>query len=252
MEFSQFTSIYKTHTATLHTLAMWRTLLRPLGRCMVAGRESALELGSRRTLSALSSPLRPTASTAPSPALLTALRSRSTVAPAGSAQTVAPAGSAGSPGERSDAATEGEALSGRALILRHFVDPYELDPDQPPPGRRWRAAECRLKSNADLRKLWVVLMRERNMLASTKHYHRKNKSIMSMKYRHRYSAVRKSMRMIKIVLAEREKEAKAKKEPPKPSGEPPAGLTARGLRRWEFIRRGKPKKAAQGEDSDEV
>ena len=226
---------------------MWRTLLRPLGRCMVVGRESALELGSRRTLSALSFPLRATASasTTPSPALLTALRTRSTVAPAGSA---------GSPGERSHAAsaTEGEALSGRALILRHFVDPYELDPDQPPPGRRWRAAECRLKSNADLRKLWVVLMRERNMLASTKHYHRKNKSIQSMKYRHRYSAVRKSMRMIKIVLAERENEAKAKKEPPAPSGEPPAGLTARGLRRWEFIRRGKPKKAAKGENSDEV
>ena len=58
-----------------------------------------------------------------------------------------------------------ETASREALL--QFIDPYEKDPDRGEPGRRWRAAELRLKSNEDLQKLWIVLLRERNMLHST-------------------------------------------------------------------------------------
>ena len=61
----------------------------------------------------------------------------------------------------------------------------------------------RLKSNDDLGKLWVVLMRERNMLYSTRMLHRKNKS--KMPHSDRLPKVRKSMAMIKVVLSERER-----------------------------------------------
>ena len=96
-----------------------------------------------------------------------------------------------------------------------FIDPYELDPDLAPPGRRWHAAEIRLKSNEDLQKLWVVLMRERNMLHSTRMMHRKQKT--SMPHRIRIAETRKSMAMIRIVLnerqlAKRERDTRIKKE----------------------------------------
>jgi len=79
-----------------------------------------------------------------------------------------------------------------------FIDPYELDPDLAEPGRRWHAAEIRLKSNEDLQKLWVVLLKERNMLYSTKLLHRKRQT--TMPHRGRLKATRKSMAMIKLVL----------------------------------------------------
>ncbi len=88
--------------------------------------------------------------------------------------------------------------------LRQFVDPYELDPDTELPGRRWRAAEIRLKSNEDLQKLWVVLMRERNMLQSAKMLHRVRKT--KMPHPERIRNTRKSMAMIKVVLGERARE----------------------------------------------
>ena len=116
----------------------------------------------------------------------------------------------------------------KSSVLDHFVDPYELDPDLPAPGtpthpapvsafaslpqrrllslhagRRWSAAELRLKSNEDLCKLWVVLMRERNMLYSTRMLHRKNKT--TMPHPDRLPKVRKSMAMVKVVLGERER-----------------------------------------------
>ena len=90
-----------------------------------------------------------------------------------------------------------------------FTDPYELDPELPEPGRRWSAAEMRLKSSQDMSKLWVVLMRERNMLYSARMEHRKNKT--KMKYTDRLSKVRKSMAMIKVVLGERERALDAAK-----------------------------------------
>ena len=98
-----------------------------------------------------------------------------------------------------------------------FTDPYELDPELPEPGRRWSAAEMRLKSSEDMSKLWIVLMRERNMLYSARMAHRLNKT--KMLHTDRLAKVRKSMAMIKVVLGERERaldaakfEARAAKE----------------------------------------
>lgn len=95
-----------------------------------------------------------------------------------------------------------ERVTRDAMI--QFVDPYELDPDMPEPGRRWHAAEIRLKSNEDLQKLWIILLKERNMLHSTRLLHRKRKT--TMPHRSRLTATRKSMAMIKLVLHERQLE----------------------------------------------
>jgi len=95
-------------------------------------------------------------------------------------------------------------------FLELFVDPYEVDPDLPPPGRRWSAAEIRLKSDADLQKLWVVLMRERNMLYSVKMLHDKRKT--SMPHPDRLHKARKGMTMIKRVLGERDRQADGARE----------------------------------------
>ena len=59
----------------------------------------------------------------------------------------------------------------------------------------------RRKSGADLQKLWVTLMKERNMLHSTRMLHQKRKT--KMPHRDRIQKVRKSMAMIKVVLGER-------------------------------------------------
>jgi hypothetical protein len=57
---------------------------------------------------------------------------------------------------------------------------------------------------ADLQKLWIVLLKERNMLHSTRLLHRKRKT--TMPHRSRLTATRKSMAMIKLVLHERQLE----------------------------------------------
>lgn len=95
-----------------------------------------------------------------------------------------------------------EAATQEAMM--QFIDPYEVDPDLGAPGRRWHAAEMRLKSNEDLQKLWVVLMRERNMLATTLMMHRKRGT--QMPYFERVRNTKKSMAMIKVVLGERQRE----------------------------------------------
>jgi len=94
-----------------------------------------------------------------------------------------------------------EAATREAML--QFVDPYEKDPDIGEPGRRWRAAELRLKSNEDLQKLWIVLMKERNMLHTTRLLHKKRKT--KMPHLGRIQATRKSMAMIKVVLGERQR-----------------------------------------------
>ena len=99
-----------------------------------------------------------------------------------------------------------EQMTRDAMI--QFIDPYELDPELLPPGRKWHAAEIRLKSNEDLQKLWVVLMKERNMLYTSALQHQKQKTRMPHPYRTR--AVRKSMAMIKVVLHERQVEKRAR------------------------------------------
>lgn len=88
--------------------------------------------------------------------------------------------------------------------MMQFIDPFEQQPDLGAPGRRWRAAEIRLKSSEDLAKLWVVLLKERNMLHSTRLLHKQRQT--DMPYPERMRAVQKSMAMIKVVLGERQRE----------------------------------------------
>ncbi|KAL1514879.1 hypothetical protein AB1Y20_003961 [Prymnesium parvum] len=89
------------------------------------------------------------------------------------------------------------------LALLEFVDPYENGPQEHEPGRQWKVEEIRLKSNSDLQKLWIVLLKERNMLHTTRHLHRKRKT--KMPFPERVKMVRKSMGLIKRVLKERSK-----------------------------------------------
>ncbi|KAG0053330.1 54S ribosomal protein L4 mitochondrial [Gryganskiella cystojenkinii] len=71
-------------------------------------------------------------------------------------------------------------------------------------GRAWRASELRVKSFDDLHKLWYVLLKERNMLASQKEEARRfhiSKQYFSNKGRQ--VKCQKSMARIKFVLNER-------------------------------------------------
>ncbi|KAG2387737.1 hypothetical protein C9374_001331 [Naegleria lovaniensis] len=74
-------------------------------------------------------------------------------------------------------------------------------------GRAWGLRELRLKSLSDLQKLWIVLMKERNMLLTA----RLLAKTMGGKITHpeRLAKVRTGMARIKIVIAEREREARA-------------------------------------------
>lgn len=45
-------------------------------------------------------------------------------------------------------------------------------------GRSWRTEELRMKSNADLHKLWYVLLKERNMLLTTEHAAKETDQVM--------------------------------------------------------------------------
>jgi len=76
------------------------------------------------------------------------------------------------------------------------------DDDKPPIiGRSWKAAELRLKGFSDLHKLWYVLLKEKNLLATTKEIMKSQ----GQRYteQHRMIKVRKSMCRIKQVLTER-------------------------------------------------
>lgn len=92
-------------------------------------------------------------------------------------------------------------LSTPADPLAEFKDPYDADDDLPPPGRAWNAAELRKKSSADLEKLWVVLMKERNMLLTARRHHSVMKT--TMPHPERLRAVARSIARLKLVVHER-------------------------------------------------
>ena len=80
----------------------------------------------------------------------------------------------------------------------------ELTPDPetyPMAGRAWKASELRLKSQEDLRKLWFVLMKERNLLETERAEARAQQ--IAMRNPSRIRKVRKSMARIQVVLGER-------------------------------------------------
>jgi len=73
-------------------------------------------------------------------------------------------------------------------------------------GRAWSLRELRLKSISDLQKLWIVLMKERNMLLTSRLL--ANTMGGRMAHPERLVKARKGMARIKQVIAERETEAK--------------------------------------------
>eukprot|EP00461_Guttulinopsis_vulgaris_P000574 UN00574 len=68
-------------------------------------------------------------------------------------------------------------------------------------GRAWSVHELRLKSPQDLEKLWFVLLKERNALATYEHYCKQNRTVM--KNAERITKCKESMKAIKVVLGER-------------------------------------------------
>eukprot|EP00003_Mantamonas_plastica_P021498 TRINITY_DN3493_c0_g1_i1.p1 TRINITY_DN3493_c0_g1~~TRINITY_DN3493_c0_g1_i1.p1 ORF type:complete len:188 (-),score=43.48 TRINITY_DN3493_c0_g1_i1:26-589(-) len=68
-------------------------------------------------------------------------------------------------------------------------------------GRAWRADELRLKSFEDLQRLWIVLLKEKNLLLSEKRDMRKKG--LRMENPMRLKKVKQSMARIKTVVHER-------------------------------------------------
>jgi len=73
-------------------------------------------------------------------------------------------------------------------------------------GRSWSVVELRAKSFDDLRKLWFVLLKERNMLYTYRFQCRRNKT--KMEHQERIMKVRLSMAAIRCVIGERAREYK--------------------------------------------
>jgi len=53
--------------------------------------------------------------------------------------------------------------------MEFFDDPKNWGAHEIKTGRSWKLEELRIKSNADLHKLWFVLLKERNMLKTMEH-----------------------------------------------------------------------------------
>ena len=91
------------------------------------------------------------------------------------------------------------------LIASFSPDPSEQGDNYVPVGRGWSAKELRLKSFDDLHKLWHVLYKERNILATEEEAVRRQGGDLDVeiKQRGRKQMVRKSMGAIRHVLQER-------------------------------------------------
>ncbi|KAI9256902.1 mitochondrial 39-S ribosomal protein L47 (MRP-L47)-domain-containing protein [Sporodiniella umbellata] len=91
--------------------------------------------------------------------------------------------------------------------LYQFFENNQALPEQIWTGRSWKAKELRQKSFEDLHKLWYVLLKERNLLATQKHEaSRLNIPTQTWTNRGRMMKCQKSMARIKCVLNERQRE----------------------------------------------
>merc|ERR1712178_236463 len=70
-------------------------------------------------------------------------------------------------------------------------------------GRPWKLDELRLKSNADLHKLWYVLLKERNMILTMEEEYKRLLELMPSP--ERLEKVEESMENIMEVVAERDR-----------------------------------------------
>lgn len=85
--------------------------------------------------------------------------------------------------------------------LEEFLETPLQEGDKPRTGKDWKAADLRRKSWDDLHKLWYVLLKERNMLASEQG--RRKARGEKLPNPTRTTKVKKSMARIKLVLTER-------------------------------------------------
>ncbi|CAM0142401.1 unnamed protein product [Umbelopsis sp. WA50703] len=96
-----------------------------------------------------------------------------------------------------------ESNSTKAKGLQQFFENGVSLPEQTWTGRSWKASELRVKSFEDLHKLWYVLLKERNVLATQREEARRlgiDKSTWTNAGR-----CKKSMARIKFVLNERQR-----------------------------------------------
>ncbi|KAI8879761.1 MRP-L47-domain-containing protein [Backusella circina FSU 941] len=91
--------------------------------------------------------------------------------------------------------------------LYQFFENNETLPKQIWTGRSWKAQELRQKSFDDLHKLWYVLLKERNVLATQREEARRLKLPKQLwTNAGRMKKCQKSMARIKFVLNERQRE----------------------------------------------
>ncbi|EPY27519.1 hypothetical protein STCU_05710 [Strigomonas culicis] len=96
-----------------------------------------------------------------------------------------------------------------AAALYDFVDNNFLNNKRPAvPGGAWPLESLRTKSLADLQQIWLQLIRERNMLGTTKqHYLRHQEELGAMPAPSRLDMVTRSLENVRQVVRERDREA---------------------------------------------
>ncbi|RNF18615.1 uncharacterized protein Tco025E_04413 [Trypanosoma conorhini] len=102
-------------------------------------------------------------------------------------------------------------LARNVAAFYEFVDNNFLNNKRPPvPGGAWPLESLRGKSLADLQQIWFLLLKERNMLHSTReHYLRHQEELGAMPAPSRLKMVQESMQNIKRVVKERDAAATA-------------------------------------------
>lgn len=99
-----------------------------------------------------------------------------------------------------------------AASIYDFLDPAFLHNKRPSiPGGAWPVDSLQKKSIGDLQQIWFQLVRERNMLLSTKeHYVKHQEELGAMPAPSRIQMVQESMKNIKTVMRQRDDEANDK------------------------------------------
>ena len=93
------------------------------------------------------------------------------------------------------------STSSSLLLFSHLLKTETQIHTLPTSGRAWTAADLRKKSWDDLHSLWIVLLKEKNLLLSERDAARARKERLANPFR--ATKVRKSMSRVKAVMWER-------------------------------------------------
>ncbi|KAI8637551.1 mitochondrial 39-S ribosomal protein L47 (MRP-L47)-domain-containing protein [Parasitella parasitica] len=106
-----------------------------------------------------------------------------------------------------DASSVSPASTAKPTGIYQFFENNQVLPKQNWTGRAWKAQELRQKSFEDLHKLWYVLLKERNVLATQREEASRLKLPTQLwTNQGRLKKCQKSMARIKFVLYERQRE----------------------------------------------